>query len=169
MRFSRFVSRAGVAALAATLIGACSPIATRTTTVESAGEVALAEPLPANRRALPAGISFDVRLDRPLDRDASRPGDRFTATLPVAVVARNGEIAVPVGAKVEGRVAGVDGAALRLDVERLSFGQRSWPLEAAVTWHLPAGGVQQAGLPAAATLPAGSLLTVRVAQRVALR
>lgn len=172
MRSSRLVSRAGVAVLAGLTLGACFPLPSRTA-VESAGRRSLRadpEPLPANRRSLPAGATFDVRLDAPLDHRTSRPGDRFTATLPVAVVARNGEIVVPVGARLEGRVRSVDGTTLRLDAERLSFGKRSYPLMAALTWQRPtAPGVQQAGAPSGATLAVGSLLTVRVAQRVALR
>jgi hypothetical protein len=56
------------------------------------------------------------------------------------VYAQNGRIVVPAGAKVYGRVMGLDdsdhpdeAAAIRLDFERLVFNGRSYPFEARIT------------------------------------
>jgi peptidoglycan hydrolase-like protein with peptidoglycan-binding domain len=58
---------------------------------------------------MPSGAVIPLRMDTYLNSDTSRVGDRFTATVfrPVVVDRR---VIIPAGAKVEGRVTGVDRA-----------------------------------------------------------
>jgi hypothetical protein len=117
----------------------------RTATVQSevAGGV---EPVmstgvtPVNARTLPSGVDLELSLDQAIGTKQSRVGQEFTATVRNTVHAQNGRVVVPAGAKVHGRVTGLDdsdhpgeAAAIRLDFERLVFNGRSYPFEARIT------------------------------------
>jgi len=52
-----------------------------------------------------AGTEIHAALDTPLSSKTSKPGDRFTATVSDPVLANNGAIVIPAGARVEGEVA----------------------------------------------------------------
>lgn len=111
----------------------------RQATVESTGDVAISSS-PTDSRALPSGTSFDVRLDQEIGTKSSKVGDSFTATVVNAVMAQNGTTAVPAGAKVYGKVTGLDNsnrvgepAAIRIDFERIDVNGASRPLYAKVT------------------------------------
>jgi hypothetical protein len=52
-----------------------------------------------------AGTEIHAALDTPLFSKTSRPGDRFTATVTDPVLANNGAVVIPAGARVEGEVA----------------------------------------------------------------
>lgn len=52
-----------------------------------------------------AGTEIHAALDTPLSSKTSRPGDRFTATVSDPVLANNGVVVIPAGARVEGEVA----------------------------------------------------------------
>src|SRR5690348_13279176 len=81
--------------------GACS----RATTVESSGDVAV--PTPVNARTLPTGSVINVTLDQQVGTKTSKVGDSFSATVVDAIVASNGQTVVPAGAKVYGKVTGL--------------------------------------------------------------
>ena len=122
-----------VLAFAATL-GACS----RATTVESSGEVAT--PTPATANSLPTGSVLNVTLDQQVGTKTSKVGDTFSATVVDAVVASNGQTVVPAGAKVYGKVTGLQEsnnagqkAAIRLDFERINLNGVERPFEANIT------------------------------------
>ena len=120
-------------ALAAAL-GACS----RATTVESSGDVAAAQPV--NASSLPTGSVLTVSLDQQVGTKTSKVGDTFSATVVDAVVASNGQTIVPSGAKVYGKVTGLQEssnagqkAAIRLDFERININGVERPFEANIT------------------------------------
>ena len=117
----------------------------RTATVESEAGGTL-EPVmstgvtPVNARTLPSGVDLELTLDQAIGTKHSRVGQEFSATVRNTVHAQNGRVVVPAGAKVYGRVTGLDdsdhpgeAAAIRLDFERLSFNGRSYPFEARIT------------------------------------
>jgi hypothetical protein len=82
--------------------------------------VAPAPPVARTQMAsLPAGTILTVRMISSVSSDASRPGDRFTASLDEPVYA-NGVVAVPSGATVEGKVVSADQAGRVSGVSELS-------------------------------------------------
>jgi hypothetical protein len=83
---------------------------------------------------------LEVRLNQTLGTKVSKVGDTFTATVQKPVHAQNGELVVPEGATVEGRVTALDDsdhagdrALIRLDFDRLSFNGQRYDLDAAIT------------------------------------
>ena len=125
-----------VLALAAVVAtGACS----RTTTVESGGDVATAA-TPVNANSLPTGSVVTVTLDQPVGTKTSKVGDTFSATVSEAITASNGQTVVPAGSKVYGKVTGLQDsdnatqkAAIRLDFERININGVERPFEANIT------------------------------------
>ena len=110
----------------------------RTTTVESAGDVATATPVSAN--SLPTGAVVNVTLDQPVGTKTSKVGDTFSATVSEAITASNGQTVVPAGSKVYGKVTGLQDsdnvgqkAAIRLDFERININGVERPFEANIT------------------------------------
>lgn len=98
-----------------------------------------AAPPPATASALPVGTELEVELSQTLSTESTATGERFTATVTEAIVAQNGETAVPQGAVVHGVVTGLDDsdevgdqAAIRLDFESLMIDEESYPLPAAI-------------------------------------
>jgi hypothetical protein len=95
---------------------------------------------PVNARTLPSGVDLELTLDQAIGTKNSRVGQEFSATVRNTVHAQNGRVVVPAGAKVYGRVTGLDdsdhpgeAAAIRLDFDRLEFNGRSYPFEARIT------------------------------------
>jgi hypothetical protein len=95
---------------------------------------------PVNARTLPSGVDLELTLDQSIGTKHSRVGQEFSATVRNTVYAQNGRVVVPAGAKVYGRVTGLDdsdhpgeAAAIRLDFDRLAFNGRSYPFEARIT------------------------------------
>ncbi|HEX7089853.1 MAG TPA: glycine zipper 2TM domain-containing protein [Longimicrobiales bacterium] len=89
--------------------------------------------------SVPAGTTFAVRLDETVSTDRNVPGDPFTATLADPIVGPDGTVLIPSGATVRGRVTAVDKsdrvgdmAVIKLAFESISFGGRSYPLQATV-------------------------------------
>lgn len=110
--------------------------------VETAsGEIATpATAAPPNARTLPAGVTMNLALDQQLGTNSSHTGDAFSATVIDPVVAQNGRLTVPSGARVWGHVSGVtpannatQTAALVLDFDSLTFNGRHYPFAANVT------------------------------------
>lgn len=103
----------------------------------AAGEVA--PTIPANARSLPAGAELQATLDEPIGTADSHVGDEFTATVSHVLKARNGQVVVPAGARVYGRVTGLHSAGIgkrsviRLDFDGLAFGDHRYPFDASVS------------------------------------
>ncbi|MGQ0537857.1 MAG: hypothetical protein ACT4R6_02835 [Gemmatimonadaceae bacterium] len=156
------------AALAAGVVLGCA----RQTRVESAGEVVLS-PSPVDARTLPSGTTINVRLDSEIGTKSSKVGDSFSATVETAVVAQNGATVVPAGAKVHGKVTGLDAsdrvgdaAVIKIDFERLTVDGRDHPFNARVTaTDLQTRGeskeetLKKAGIGAAAGAVLGAVLS----------
>lgn len=88
--------------------------------------------------AVPSGSNLSLRLNQTLSTESNHVGDPFTATLSEALVV-DGQTVVPAGATVRGRVTAVDKsdhvgetAVIKLAFEAVSFGGRSYPLQATV-------------------------------------
>lgn len=54
---------------------------------------------------IPAGITIRATLDTPLSTKTSQVGDRFTATVAEPVRDNRGQVAIPVGTKINGQVS----------------------------------------------------------------
>jgi hypothetical protein len=73
---------------------------------------------------VPAGTSFDVRLDQAIDTRLSSPGDAISATTTQPIRSFNGDVLVPAGARLEGRISRisrVNGAQMTLDFDTLAL------------------------------------------------
>ena len=88
---------------------------------------------------LGTGSQFAITLNQALGTDRNAPGDAFTATVQQAVLGENGEVVIPAGATVHGRVTAVEksdhvgeAAVIKLAFESISMGGRSYPLQATV-------------------------------------
>lgn len=137
MHSARFLAAAAL--LGAGLgLGACSAATTRSTTVESGGDVAVAAPVtPVDNRTLPAGAQLVASLDQPLGTSVSKAGDTFTATVSSTLRAQDGSVVIPAGAKIEGRVTALDDsdnatepALIRLAFDRIRMNGRTYPFSA---------------------------------------
>jgi hypothetical protein len=73
---------------------------------------------------VPAGTSFDVQLDHAIDTRLSSPGDAISATTTQPIRSSGGDVLVPAGAKLEGRIARisrVNGVQMTLDFDTLAL------------------------------------------------
>lgn len=132
----------------------------------------------------PAGASFDVHLDEGIDTRISSPGQAITATLAQPIAASDGDVLVPAGARLRGRVAAIErtegpridlefdslvlgGGAVPIGVRVLSAQEsryRSLPAQSGVTNAQPSTDAQ------AAPPPAGSgTLQISLARGAAVR
>jgi hypothetical protein len=100
------------------------------------------EPAPQPRvvtASVPMGTSMSLVLNETLSTERNRPGDTFTATLQNALTDADGNVLVPAGATIRGRLTQVEksghvGATgiIKLAFEAVSFGGRSYPMDATV-------------------------------------
>jgi hypothetical protein len=145
----------------------------RQATVESPGDVDISVS-PADARSLPSGTNLSVTLDQEIGTKSSKVGDTFSATVRDRVVATNGQTVIPAGAKVYGKVTGLDNsdrvgeaAAIKIDFERIEANGRSNPFYAKVTaTNLQTRGadtrdetLKKAGVGAAAGAVLGAILS----------
>jgi hypothetical protein len=91
-------------------------------------------------RTASAGTSFAITLNETLSTRANSAGDAFTGTLQAPIMDTDGNVLIPAGATVRGRVTGVkksgdvtQSAVISLAFESVSFGGHSYPLDASVT------------------------------------
>jgi hypothetical protein len=169
---SREARRLGAPLVLVAMLGLGACASSRTTRVESAGAVS-DDVIPVNASTLPSGTTLEARLDRTLGTKQSKVGDAFTATVQNTVTAQNGATVVPAGAQIRGHVTALepssnatDPAVIRLAFDQLSFGGRSYPLEASVQRAAPqqVGGdtrdetLKKAGIGAAAGAVLGAVL-----------
>jgi hypothetical protein len=100
------------------------------------------EPAPQPRVATASaaiGTSMSLTLNQTLSTETNKVGDTFTATLQHAITDASGQVVVPAGATVRGRLTQVEksghvGATgiIKLAFESVSFGGGSYPLDATV-------------------------------------
>jgi hypothetical protein len=105
------------------------------------------DPAPAPRTVtstVPSGTSVALTLNETLSTETNRAGDSFTATVQQAITDGNGNVVVPAGATVRGRVTSVqksgrvgETAVLNLAFETVSFGGDSYPFDASVVQANP--------------------------------
>jgi len=118
---------------------------------------------------LGTGAQFAVTLNSTLATDQNQPGDAFTATVEQAVLGANGEVVIPAGATVHGRITALarsnhvgETAVMNLAFESISFGGKSYPLQATVVEAHPQrvthNSVQRTAGQAAAGAAAGAIL-----------
>ncbi len=118
---------------------------------------------------LGTGAQFAVSLNQQLGTDRNQPGDGFSATVEQAVVDGSGNVIIPAGATVHGRVTAVsksnhvgEAAVISLAFESVSFGGHSYPLQATVVEAHPQrvtrNSVQRTAGQAAAGAAAGAIL-----------
>ncbi|HSJ13621.1 MAG TPA: hypothetical protein VK939_04345 [Longimicrobiales bacterium] len=133
------------------------------------------EPEPVRREPLATtataevGTNFSITLHETISTETNRVGDAFTATVREAVLSSDGQVVVPAGAVVRGRLTQVDKsgnvgetAVIKIAFESVSFAGRSLPLDATVVRAEPqrrsrASTGEQAGKVAAGAA-AGALL-----------
>lgn len=99
-------------------------------------------PAPQPRVAVstvPIGTSMSLTLNETLSTESNRVGDSFTATLQSPVRDGSGNVLIPAGATVRGRLTGVNKSGhvgetgiLKLAFEAVSFGGRSYPMDGTV-------------------------------------
>ncbi len=127
-------SRISAVIVAGLVLAGCA----RQTRLESTGDVAINAPV--NARSLPSGSVVEARLDREIGTKVSRVGDGFTASVENEIVAQNGAVVVPAGAKIYGKVTGLkssgnagEQAAISIDFDRIVMQGQSYPFSAKVT------------------------------------
>jgi hypothetical protein len=99
-------------------------------------------PAPQPRRVTvtaPVGANVAVTLNETLSTRTNGPGDGFTATLQEAVLSGDGQVVIPAGATVRGRITQVqksgrvgETAIMNLAFESVSFDGDTYPLQASV-------------------------------------
>ena len=112
---------------------------------------------------VPSGTTFGVTLNESLSTDKNTPGDGFTATLTEPIMDTDGSVLIPSGATVRGRVTRVDKsdrvgetAVLNVAFESISFGGKSYPLEATVVEANPQKKTRQSTGEQAGKVAAGA-------------
>jgi hypothetical protein len=88
---------------------------------------------------VPMGTNMALTLNQTLSTETNRVGDSFTATLQSPVRDGSGNVLIPAGATVRGRLTGVNKSGhvgetgiLKLAFEAVSFGGRSYPMDGTV-------------------------------------
>jgi len=124
---------------------------------------------PSNARTLPAGAELSVRTNEKLN-GKDHVGEEFSATVTDNLVATNGQVVVPEGAKVYGHITGYreaphagDPSVIKLNFDRLVFDGRSRPFDASVTKvespSVSNQTLKSAGIGAAAGAVLGAIIT----------
>ena len=110
-----------------------------------------------------AGTTFAVSLNETLSTASNAAGDGFTATLTEPILDENGDVLVPSGATVRGRVTRVDKSdrvgetgVLNVAFESISYGGRSYPLEGSVVEANPERRTRQTTGQQAGKIAAGA-------------
>lgn len=87
----------------------------------------------------PAGTTFAITLNETLSTRSNQVGDAFTATLQEPILDSDGDVLIPAGATVRGRITRVQksgnvtqSGVIGLAFESISSGGRSYPLDATV-------------------------------------
>jgi hypothetical protein len=112
---------------------------------------------------VPSGTTFAVTLNETLSTDKNTAGDAFTATLRDAILDSDGNVMIPAGATVRGRVTRVDHSAhvgetgvLNVAFESVSFGGKSYGLDGTVIQANPQRKTRQTTAQQAGKVAAGA-------------
>lgn len=110
-----------------------------------------------------SGTSFAVTLNETLSTSRNSAGDGFTATLKENILDSDGDVLIPAGATVRGRVTSVNKSdnvsetgVLHVAFESVSFDGRSYPLEGTVTQANPQRKTRQSTGEQAGKVAAGA-------------
>jgi hypothetical protein len=110
-----------------------------------------------------AGTTFAISLNETLSTGSNQAGDAFTATLQEPILDADGDVVVPAGATVRGRVTQVnksgnvgETAVIHLAFESVAFGGKSYPLEATVVEANPERKTRQSAGTQAGKVAAGA-------------
>ncbi len=87
----------------------------------------------------PSGTSMALTLNETLSTEKNRVGDSFTATLQSDIIGDDGRVVVPAGSTVRGRLTQINKSGnvgetgiIKVAFESVSFGGKSYPLDATV-------------------------------------
>ncbi|HEX6939955.1 MAG TPA: glycine zipper 2TM domain-containing protein [Longimicrobiales bacterium] len=112
---------------------------------------------------VPTGTQFAVRLEETLSTETNQPGDPFTAVVDDPIVSADGDVLIPAGATVRGRVTAAEKsdrvgetAVIKVAFESVSFGGRSYPLQASVVEANPERRTRTPAKTQAAKVAAGA-------------
>lgn len=93
----------------------------------------------ATSASVASGTSMALTLNETLSTEHNRVGDSFSATLQTAILDGTGNVLIPAGATVRGRLTQVNKSGrvgetgiIKLAFEAVSFGGRSYPMDATV-------------------------------------
>lgn len=96
------------------------------------------------RSTAAVGTNMSITLDESLSTETNQTGDAFMATVSEPVYGTDGNVVIPAGAKVRGRITQVqksgrvgETAVLSVAFETVSFGGESFPLDATVVQANP--------------------------------
>jgi hypothetical protein len=110
--------------------------ATAATTASSAPAPAPTQPPPPPTVHVAAGTALVIRIDQRLSAKGSRPGERFTGEIHEPVTDDSGNVIVPKGSPVKGRVDAAQGrgnfkgaADLKLRLTSLTLNGKEYPLD----------------------------------------
>jgi hypothetical protein len=140
----------------------------RTAQVESDTGVPAPPPADAEAAIVPTGTELQVELSQELNANENEVGDQFTAVVKEDVSA-SGQVIVPQGSEVMGRITGIDGsdrvgdqAALRLAFETIKINGTTHAFNADVTdvdvSTRDRAGIEDVGEKAAVGAAAGAVL-----------
>ncbi|MGQ0813288.1 MAG: glycine zipper 2TM domain-containing protein [Gemmatimonadota bacterium] len=111
----------------------------------------------------PAGTTFGITLNETLSTGKNQVGDGFTATLQDPIMDTDGNVLIPAGATVRGRVTRVQKSGnvtqtgvIGLAFESVSHGGRSYPLDATVIEAHPDRVTRQSTAQQAGKVAAGA-------------
>lgn len=112
---------------------------------------------------VPSGTAFAIRLNETISTESNQPGDAFTATLDDPIVSTDGTVLIPSGATVRGRVTAAEKsdrvgetAVIKVAFESISFGGRSYPIQASVVEANPERRTRTTTKESAAKVAAGA-------------
>lgn len=112
---------------------------------------------------VPSGTTFAISLNETLSTGTNQPGDAFSATLQEAILDSDGDVLIPAGATVRGRVTRVaksgnvgQTAVINLAFESIAYGGKSYPLEATVIEANPERKTRQSAGTQAGKVAAGA-------------
>jgi hypothetical protein len=113
--------------------------------------------------SVPVGTTFAITLNETLSTATNSPGDGFTATLQEPIMDANGNVLIPSGATVRGRVTRVDKSdrvgetgVLNVTFESISYDGRSYPLDGSVVEANPQRRTRQTTGQQAGKIAAGA-------------
>lgn len=129
--------RSTIAVLAAVATTAC---ASRQVEVESGGEVITPTTTSTNPNVLSSGSTMEVSLNQSLSTEGNKVGDTFTANVVSNVTTSSGEVIIPAGSMVTGRISALDDsdhpadqALIQLQFNTLRVNGREYAFSANVT------------------------------------